>query len=178
MGDAQKITGRIYMIKAPGHEGCYIGSTTKTLEQRLYQHKKDYARYVKGKYHHVRSFEILKREGATIHLLHEGQFDSKTDLLKLEGSYIVDMGDSVVNKNIAGATRAESNSKWYKAHKEAHCKTVADYYAKNQNFFLEKHTCDVCGGTYTIKHKAQHCKTKKHQQALPVLREALKSQVA
>ena len=166
MGDTQKTTGRIYMIKAPDHEGCYVGSTTKTLEERLWRHKYDYHRYMNGKHNYMASFELVKHEGATIHLLHEGEFDSKRDLEKLEGSYINDLSDNAVNKKGAGMTAVESRIKWYATHKEAQLKRVTDYYVKNHESFLEKHTCDVCGGTYTRKRKAEHNKTKKHQKAL------------
>ena len=90
-------------------------------------------------------------------------------MLKLEGPYISEMGDNAVNKCVPGPTQAETHSKRHEKNKDTQCKRVAEYYVKNRESFLEKHTCDVCGGTYTKKHKAQHCTTKKHLRALDAL---------
>jgi hypothetical protein len=155
----EKFTGRIYMIMAFGHEGCYIGSTTLTLQERFRLHKVHYNMYRNGLFNYMGSFDILKHEGATIHQLHEGKFDSKRDMEKLEGHFI-DITAGAVNKKGAGMTRADSNHKYYmknREHRGEHSRV--------------KFECDVCNGKYTRQNKAQHCRTKKHMLALEEQRE-------
>ena len=150
MAETQSFTGRIYMITAPGHEGCYVGSTTKTLEQRLLRHKNSYTSYLNGKQGYTYSFEIVKHEGSVMHLLHEGEFYSKRDMEKMEGHFI-DNTPGAVNKKGAGMTQQEIRHK---------------HYVKNREQYIEKIQCDVCGGRYTSRNKSNHYKTKKHQAAL------------
>ena len=101
MAERHKFTGRIYAITSDGHDGCYVGSTTKTLEKRLAQHKAQLTSYLNGKQRFICSFEIVKHEGAAMHLLHEGQFESKRDMEKLEGHFI-DNTPGAVNKRTPG----------------------------------------------------------------------------
>lgn len=41
-----------------------------------------------------------------------------------------------------------------------------DYFDKNKEKLNEEFVCDECGGKYKFVHKANHIKTKKHQNSL------------
>jgi hypothetical protein len=40
----------------------YIGSTTQSIKIRIKDHMKDYRRFLKGTYHYISSFEVVKNE--------------------------------------------------------------------------------------------------------------------
>ena len=110
--DTQQILGRIYKITSSRCEGCYIGSTIQPLHTRFSVHKAEYKRYIAGKTNYVSSYEVVQHDDAEIELVHEGVFDTKKDLEKLEGHYI-EATRNTVNKRGAGMTRAESSQKYY-----------------------------------------------------------------
>ena len=56
--------------------------------------------------------------------------------------------------------------KWYQENKEAKKEYLQEYYMKNKDKFMERHTCNVCGGSFQLRTKSKHEKTQKHQQAL------------
>ena len=58
--EGNQIFGRIYKITSSETDDVYVGSTTKTLRERLSQHKSNYKQYIKNKYRYVKSFDILK----------------------------------------------------------------------------------------------------------------------
>ena len=60
----------------------------------------------------------------------------------------------------------ERGRKYYQEHKESIAQYDKDRYDKHKEQLCEKHACEVCGGRYTIRTKAQHCATKKHQHAM------------
>jgi hypothetical protein len=149
-----QIIGRIYKIVSSECDGCYIGSTTLQLSRRFSVHKSDYKRYVAGKSNYVTSYDVIKFADASIELIHEGVFDSKEDLESFEGE-IIRTTPNAVNKCIAGRTRQEYDQQYYQDNRE----TIRA--RKDQHI-----TCPICGGKYTLSHKAQHCKTNKHQNAV------------
>ena len=63
----------------------------------------------------------------------------------------------------------EYGSKYYQDHKEERNEYSAKHYQENKDAISEKrkvkHVCSICGGKYTITHKAQHTKSKKHELA-------------
>ena len=60
----------------------------------------------------------------------------------------------------------ERGKKYYQEHKEEMQKRKKEHYERNRERLTEKHVCDACGGSYTIQHRTQHTKTKKHQAAI------------
>ena len=69
------------------------------------------------------------------------------------------------------ADKIKQNHKQYRAENaEDIKKQVKQYQAENAEAIKQwkktKHNCDVCGGEYTLSHKARHYKTKKHQKAI------------
>ena len=98
--------GRIYVIKSPQTDYVYIGSTTKTLNDRLCSHKSGYKAYLNEKGHYITSFELVKFEDCFIELLEEVSCKNEKELHKIEGQYIKD-NMNCVNRRIEGRTRKE-----------------------------------------------------------------------
>ena len=80
------ITERIYQITNPQTNRCYIGSTTKTIEERMQQHIFNSNEYLdeKRKYRLSRNEIIKYPDAATIELVEENQYENKHDMLKRE----------------------------------------------------------------------------------------------
>ena len=139
---------KIYKIVDNTSDNIYIGSTCKTLKTRLLEHKNDYKRFIKGLYHNVKSFEILKNNDYKIELLEDCNIKTKQELLKRERFYIEN--NECLNKYIPGRTDKE-------------------YYITNKDKINEKFDCE-CGGKYTHTHKSRHIKTTIHLNFLESLK--------
>ena len=144
---------KIYKIVDNTTDAIYIGSTCKTLQQRLKSHNANFKAYKAGTMNFITSFKILENANYKIELIKLYPCENKQQLNLEEGKIIKQYKNNnlnVVNKNIAGITHKES---------------VSQYYQKNKNEIVEKarhkHICQ-CNGKYTSSGKAQHEKTKKH----------------
>ena len=60
----------------------------------------------------------------------------------------------------------ERGKRYYQEHKEKRLEQSREWHQQNKERLCEKHVCETCGGNYTTKKKAQHVKTKLHQDAL------------
>ena len=145
---------KIYKIVDNLSDMIYIGSTCKTLNQRLNGHELDYKKFRNGKYNFVTSFKILENNNYKIELIKNYPCENKQELNIAEGIEIKKAktdGLNVVNRCIAGLTRKE---------------TVAQYCIKNRIILneksKEKFNCS-CGGKFTYCHKLQHEESKLHQ---------------
>ena len=145
---------KIYKITDNTSNAIYIGSTYKTLQQRLKAHESDYRKFKAGKYSFVSSFKILEHCDYKIELIKLYPCENKQALNLEEGKMMKKLkndGFNIINRNIAGLTHKES---------------MSQYYQKNKIEFLNKaklkHNCS-CGGKFTYNGKSQHGKTKKHQ---------------
>ena len=65
-----------------------------------------------------------------------------------------------VNQTVPGSIRRAGGIKEYKSQRYQANKTESN---ARRNV---KHDCNVCGGKFTLRHKSQHFKTKKHQRAI------------
>ena len=61
---------------------------------------------------------------------------------------------------------SERGRNYYQEHKESRSQYSKDWREKNKEQLCEKHACELCGGRYTMRKKAQHCATTKHQHAM------------
>ena len=70
--------GRIYKLTSPQTNQCYIGSTTRSLEQRLKEHNnKKCHQYKNGKTNYFSSHAIVKFDDARIELLEQKKYKDK-----------------------------------------------------------------------------------------------------
>jgi len=163
---------KIYQIKSEQTDKVYIGSTTKKLSQRFSTHKRDYKRYLAGKYDYVTSFKILEYGDAYIELLEDYPCESKTELEHREAELIREL--DCVNKNIPGRTQKEwyqdnkykideYKKQYYQDNRDKRIEQTKQYTLDNKEKIYQKHNCS-CGGKYTYSSKARHMKSPKHQE--------------
>ena len=167
---------KIYKITSSKTDKIYIGSTIQPLKERLSKHKTDYKGWLKGKYAKVTSYDIIQYDDCKIELIKNFPCESKKSLEREEGKYIRE--NNCVNKCVVGRTPKEYGKTYYeankekikeadKAYREANREKITEkskeYYEANRKKFTEKFNCE-CGGHYTIKHKARHFRTNKHQE--------------
>ena len=145
---SNNVIGHIYAIKSDQTEKIYIGSTSKSLEERFRMHKSHYKSHAAGKHNYLSSFDILDFPDARIELLmhaYEGE-----DIKQLEQD-IIDSKANVVNRN-----RSKSAVKCISTESIHHC-DVCD--------------CDVklgmsIHGKFYSSNIYQHENTKKHKRNL------------
>jgi len=130
--DSKYENGKIYRLSCLDTGKYYIGSTIRTIEERLYKHKHSYKYYLNGKYHYVSSFDVLENNNYVIELVKNYPCDNKRELEKQEDIYIKKyMNDELcVNKQRAYLTNEErkENMKEYKK----------EYNKKNQDKIRER----------------------------------------
>lgn len=144
----------IYMISSNNTDKIYIGSTIKSLNQRLSKHKSQYQLFLNDKYHWVTSFDVIKEGNCKIRKIVSWIPRNKKEVCEIEGKFIKSFklifGNRCVNKRIENQTMKQ----YYEANKDKLSEQ------KKQKFQCE------CGGYYTKVHKARHFKSQKHQEYL------------
>ena len=154
--------GKIYKIENINEDGdIYVGSTTKKLlYSRFERHIEDYKLYKLdsksvSKMNSYILFDNYGIDNCKITLLENVNVESKNELLQREAYYIKTL--KCVNKVVPLRTRSE-----YKNDTKEHIKEYSkQYYEKNKDKLKTKCSCE-CGSTYTLNHKSDHIKTKKH----------------
>ena len=142
-------SGKIYKIISGSTEKIYIGSTIKSLEERLDRHEDNYENWFNTdfKNSYCSSFEILKYGDYKIELLEDYPCLNRSELLEREGFYQISNYSICVNILIAG---------------------------KNINFrkmkLQSKYICD-CGQTIQNKYKTRrsHSKSDSHKSKIKEL---------
>ena len=96
--------GSIYKIVSDSTDKIYIGSTVKSLEERLEVHENSYESWFNRDFEngYLSSFEILKYGDYKILLIEEYPCSSNQELLKREGYYQLNSYSLCVNILIAG----------------------------------------------------------------------------
>ena len=148
---------KIYKMIDNTNDNVYIGSTCKTLKERLISHKCSYNRFLKGLYNNVKSFDIIKNNDYHIELLENCNIKTKQELFQRERYYIEN--NECLNKYIPGRTDKE--------YREANKDKIKIYYDVNKDKINIKRNqmidCECCG-KFTIRNKARHIKSQKHQE--------------
>ena len=152
---------KIYRIESINeiNSDIYIGSTTKQyLSQRFSNHKAGYKQWKKVKTNFITSFNVFEKYGidnCQIVLIEAYPCTNVDELRRRESYFIKHI--KCVNKNIAGNTGQESAKASAKA-----------YYFKNKDDILLQRKSELieceCGSKHRHCDKAQHRKTKVHQQ--------------
>ena len=154
MPDYQK--AKIYKIVDANEEMVYVGSTVKTLAQRMAHHRSSFKFGPFTSSHTI--FDKYGVENCKILLLENYPCNSKEELNKREGQYIKQM--DCVNKIVSGRTvkeyyqdnkerikkyqdankehRKEINKIWRDANKEHRKEIKKIYYEKNKEQIREK----------------------------------------
>jgi hypothetical protein len=184
----------IYGIKCNETGEVYIGSTVRTLEQRMSVHRRDTKRCntwitngsVGKRPCPCCSIQILNRGNYTVFEIEPYPCNTKTELCLREGDiqmqYKSSMGALCINMCIAGAlARAggkvgyeKQYNKQYRIDNAEKMREQSKQYNKaNSAKIAAKHNCSLCGGRYTHGNKAQHCRSQKHQRAMCINTQAV-----
>jgi Zn-finger nucleic acid-binding protein len=81
-------SGKIYVIESDEGRVCYIGSTCKSLIERMRQHKSNMKRWNAGKANFTTSFDVLKYSDARISLVEDFACETNHQLRKRESFHI------------------------------------------------------------------------------------------
>ena len=142
---------KIYKIVCKNTKKVYYGSTCfPELKRRLQGHEQHFKNFFeKDNYCYISSYEILCEGNYVIELVENVNCKTKKELHKRERWYIEN--NECVNTQIPIRTLKESSKYQYEKNKD-----------KISERNKIKHICNICGGTYTLQHKARHNKSKKH----------------
>lgn len=143
--------GKIYILRSLGSGKFYVGSTFRTLNERLSAHKNEYKQYIANKHNYVSSFDVMRRNDVVIELYENYACENKADLKRREGVLIREFRQSylrefLVNRNIAGRTSEEWNAenvdkqkeyqkRYYQEHK-AFISVQRKLYYENKKFMM------------------------------------------
>ena len=130
-----------YKITSTNTPKVYIGSTVKSIQERLLRHELDYVNYNNGYGNRTTSHEILIHDNYSIHLLETALCLTKDDRNTIEQKHILNTPNRV-NIKLPGRTQKQ-------------------YYNDNKINNSVKISC-YCNGTYTKYNKLKHFKSKKH----------------
>lgn len=141
------LQGKIYKLFDNTNSNAYIGSTTMTLKQRLKKHERDYVNFLNGKYGSMTSFEIIKNNNYSISLLENFPCNSKIELFKKEGEYI--LKEKCLNKRIMGRSHKEYTEqnkdkikelqkKYQETNKDKICEQNRKYREENKDKIRDK----------------------------------------
>ena len=108
--------GKIYKIVDNTNDNVYIGSTCKSLAQRLSGHVDTYKQYLKGKYHYVTSFDIIQNNNYDMILIENYPCDYKDELLARERYWCnkINSINKIKNQGLSNTIGKLEYSKQYK----------------------------------------------------------------
>jgi predicted GIY-YIG superfamily endonuclease len=158
--------GIVYCIECEDSGDKYVGSTTTTLQKRMWSHKSHINQYEKGNMvGKCTVFDIIKNNNYKSYILEEVEYEDVKDLHKKELEYI----EKTECINIMHPTlpKSESDKKYRNGSKrEEILQKKRDYHHENAEK-INEHRGQVidceCGGTYQLRHKAGHFKTLFHR---------------
>ena len=167
------MNGKIYKIYS--EEKTYYGSTSLTINERMSKHLNHYKSFLKGTYHYVSVFEILKDPNYKVELVESFKYETKRELLNREGEWI--RKNDCVNINKLGRTPKEYyldnreyflklNDLWRKNNRDRKIEMDRNYYQKNKLKINEKKKEKVvceCGRSVRLSDIARHKKTSIHR---------------
>lgn len=159
---------RVYRVVSDLTDQVYIGSTCRTLSQRMSEHISSYKRFLAGEHdNRVTVFDIIVHGDAKIYLVEAYPCDNIEQLRACERAHI-ERTPNCVNRNMPGRTKAEyhqDNLGVITAYQKAYQKARrADPHALERQIVV----CE-CGVNSTYTGIYKHRKTKKHLDALAQL---------
>ena len=142
---------KIYVIRNHSNDLVYVGATTQRLSSIMSRHRYN-AMTAKQKRKLYNAIRSIGPDNFYIELLEAYPCQSREELSTRNGHWIRTL-DSY-NNGYNGKIENRKMSKWCNEYE-----VVEDDKTKIK---CESLKCE-CGGKYTLKHKAKHIKTKKHQ---------------
>ena len=139
--------GYIYKIYDNTNGNVYYGSTKEKVSSRIAKHRYDHKKYLEGKNHYVRSFDILKNNDYSYSVIEEIDYENKWELHNKERFYIEN--NDCINKYIPNRTQkewrednkeiiAEKNKEWREDNKEKLKEYMKEWKENNKEIIAEK----------------------------------------
>jgi hypothetical protein len=122
-----------YKITSTNTDKVYIGSTKKSINERLQKHEANYRHFKDGKTNYTTSFEILEFKNCKIELLENKFCQSKEEQDMVECNYIINTPNTV-NKYLPGRTKEQ----YYQDNKEDILTYQRQYRQENKEHILEQ----------------------------------------
>ena len=152
--------GKIYQLVDRTNGNVYIGSTIKTLNTRLSEHKCEYKRHKKGKCGNYTSFDIIENDDYYIQLIQEYPCNNRYELEMRERYYIEN--NICLNYYIPTRTdkewRDDNKAKLALKDKELYQKNKEQIALKNKELIL----CGICNCHITRGNFTRHLKSQTH----------------
>ena len=154
---------KIYIVRNILNESTYIGSTTQTLSQRMAQHRKATRNPKANSFKIYRTMLELGIDNFFIELIEYYNCNTQEELRRREGEIIRNFQPDL-NKQVAGRTMQE----YYNDNLEQIRQRDRDRFSRNQETVLQrrkerKYEC-CCGSVVRTDGRAEHERTKKHQE--------------
>ncbi len=127
-GNRDYSKAKIYRIIDNTTGNQYIGSTLKSLSNRLSNHKNEYKRYLKGENTYITSYKILENGNYNIILIEEFKDCQNIEQLRQKERHYIESLDCV-NKQIPGRT----NQEYYLNNKDKLCQQNHKRYLQNKD---------------------------------------------
>ena len=154
--------GKIYIIRNTVNESTYIGSTTQLLSLRMALHRKATRNPRANKYQIYRTMNELGIDNFFIELIEYFSCNTQEELRRREGE-LIKQHKSDLNKYIAGRTweqYCEDNKEVRRENDRIRGKSEAVLQKRRER----KYECRCCGSVVRTDGKAEHERTKKHQE--------------
>jgi hypothetical protein len=148
--------GRVYYLTSAATPLVYVGSTQRTLAERLSVHKANYKRWLRGVGHYLSAWEVVQHADVRIELLDEVPIDSPWGSAReVEDRYIQLLRDN------AGATRCVN----------LHRAQIDDEDRRQwkRSYHQQRVRCS-CGQVLARGSLFRHTQTAKHARQLRLLR--------
>ena len=130
--------GFIYKIICNKSGKIYVGSTTKSIERRLRQHKCSYKSFLNGKHGKTSSFEIIEGGDCKIEMLKELKNITREDLLKAENEFIETIECINKQKAYTGLDKKEYGKQYRNDNKDTLLEYGKQYRNDNKDSLNEK----------------------------------------
>ena len=124
-----------YSIVSNNSDKVYVGSTKKSIAERLNQHEKDYKQFQDGKARKCMSYDILELQDYSIQLIETKDCKDRTERDTIECYHIINTPNTV-NKMMPGRTKEQ----YYQDHKDWFIEYSKQYYQDNKLRCLENAT--------------------------------------
>jgi hypothetical protein len=161
----------------------YGSSKLPTLDERIKHHIGKYTTWKNNNNNeYCYSFKVLEKDNYEYTIIDKVYVDTDFELREYERKLIEN--NECVNHNVPNRTKVEYRKVHYQANREKEIERSKQYYQDNKEKQIQygrewraknkekekerrkkKFNCE-CGGTFTLKHKAKHLKTNKHQKWL------------
>ncbi len=144
---------KIYKIIDNTTNNIYVGSTIWELDKRIKKHKRDYNRYLNGKFNFISSFEVLENDNYIIELIETYPCNNRRELMERENEHI--LNNKCVNRYKASRTSDAIKIQQKKDNDKYKLKNPEKYkeHSDKRNITIE---CCICKKQISKRNIARH----------------------